>query len=184
MKKYQVKDVMMDEYVGLEAKVEIGSKEYDIAEQVHETENGIERGGSDCYFFINGEENPNLSDALPVESEEEGKELYKSIIDNMMLLYRIKEMEEKFGSVEFEGEKYILTQDAYLYGPVDNAAYFANAIKVGDDPNDGGFIPLYEVKWEIIYPDTEDEGDRCDWEHPVDVRYNGLDTNVEDGLVY
>lgn len=185
MKKYQVKDVMMDEYVGLEATVEIDGKDYDIAEQMEEKEDGdIYRGGADCYYFINEKENPNLSDALPVESEEEGKELYKSIIDNMMLLYRIKEMEEKFGSVEFEGEKYILTQDAYLSGPVDNAAYFANAIKVGDEPNDGGFIPLYEVKWEIIYPDTEDEGDRCDWEHPVDVRYNGLDTNVEDGLVY
>jgi len=87
MKKYQVKSVDMDEYVGLEAKVEIGSKEYDIAEQVHETENGIERGGSDCYFFINGEENPNLSDVLPVKDEEEGEELYNSIIESMIELY-------------------------------------------------------------------------------------------------
>lgn len=87
MKKYQVKSVMMDEYVGLQAKVEIEGKEYDIAEQVHETENGIERGGSDCYFFINGEENPNLSDVLPVENEEEGEELYNSIIESMIELY-------------------------------------------------------------------------------------------------
>lgn len=87
MKKYQVKSVDMDEYVGLEAKVEIDGKEYDIAEQVHETENGIERGGSDCYFFINGEENPNLSDVLPVEDEEEGEELYNSIIESMIELY-------------------------------------------------------------------------------------------------
>ena len=87
MKKYQVKSVDMDEYVGLQAKVEIEGKEYDIAEQVHETENGIERGGSDCYFFINGEENPNLSDALPVENEEEGEELYNSIIESMIELY-------------------------------------------------------------------------------------------------
>ena len=87
MKKYQVKDVMMDEYVGLEATVEIDGNDYDIAEQVHETEDGIERGGSDCYFFINGEENPNLQDALPVESEEEGRELYNSIIESMIELY-------------------------------------------------------------------------------------------------
>lgn len=88
MKRYQVKDVMMDEYVGLEAKVTIGGKKYDIAEQMVETEDGIERGGADCYFFINGEENPNLRDALPVESEEEGEELYNSIIESMIELYK------------------------------------------------------------------------------------------------
>lgn len=87
MKKYQVKSVDMDEYVGLQAKVEIEGKEYDIAEQMIETEDGIERGGADCYFFINGEETPNLSDALPVEDEEEGEVLYNSIIESMIELY-------------------------------------------------------------------------------------------------
>ena len=86
MKQYQVKNVEMDEYVGLQAKVEIEGREYDIAEQMVETEDGIERGGADCYFFINGEENPNLSDALPVENEEEGEELYNSIIESMIEL--------------------------------------------------------------------------------------------------
>ena len=116
MKKYQIKSVDMDEYIGLEAKVTIDGMIYYIAEQMVETEDGIKRGGADCLYFINGEENPNLSDALPVGSEEEGKELYKSIIDNMMLLYRIKMMEKEFGSVEFEGEKYIFTQEAYPKG--------------------------------------------------------------------
>lgn len=87
MKKYQVKSVDMDEHVGLEATVEIDGKDYDIAEQMVETEDGIKRGGADCYFFINGEENPNLSDALPVEDEEEGEELYNSIIESMIGLY-------------------------------------------------------------------------------------------------
>ena len=87
MKKYQVKSVDMDEHVGLEATVEVDGKDYDIAEQMEKGEDGIERGGSDCYFFINGKENPNLSDALPVESEEEGEELYNSIIESMIELY-------------------------------------------------------------------------------------------------
>lgn len=177
MKDYKVKNVYMDGDIGLRATVTIDGKDYDIAEQMEEMEDGdIYRGGADCCYFINEKENPSLSNAFSVESEEEGEELYKSIIDNMMLLYGIKEMEKKFGSVEFEGEKYILVQDAYPCGSVDNAAYFANAIKVGDEPNDGGFVPLYEVKWEITYPE--------EWENPVDVRYNGLDTNVENGLLY
>lgn len=150
MKKYQIKSVDMDEYVGLEAKVTIDGMNYHIAEQMVETEDGdIKRGvydDIDCLYFINGEEAPNLADVLPVESEEEGKELYTSIIDSMMLLYRIKMMEKEFGSVEFKGEKYIFTQDAYLYGQADNAVYFTNAIKVGDKPNERNLIPLYEVK--------------------------------------
>ena len=87
MKKYQIKSVKMDEYVGLEAKVTIDGMNYHLAEQMVETEDGIKRGGADCYYFINGEENPNLSDALPVESEEEGEELYNSIIESMIELY-------------------------------------------------------------------------------------------------
>ena len=67
----------------------------------------------------------------------------------------INDMEKEFGSVEFEGAKYILIQDAYLsnrdrYG---DAAYFANAIKVGDTPDDG-YVPLYTVEWEITNSET------------------------------
>lgn len=87
MKKYQVMDIYMDERVGLGATVEIAGRDYDIAEQVCEAEDGIERGGADCYFFINGEENPNFSDVLPVEDEEEGRELYNAIVLSMIALY-------------------------------------------------------------------------------------------------
>jgi hypothetical protein len=87
MKEYQVKDVMMDEYVGLKATVEIDGNDYDIAEQVHETEDGIERGGSDCYFFVNDNENPDFSDVFPVEDEDEGRELYNAIIESMIEKY-------------------------------------------------------------------------------------------------
>ena len=86
MKNYEIENVIMDEYVGLEAIVKIEGKEYKIAEQVEKTDEGIERGGADCYYFINGEENPNFSDVLPVEDEEEGRELYNSIIESMIEL--------------------------------------------------------------------------------------------------
>lgn len=60
----------------------------------------------------------------------------------------INDLEKKFGSVEFEGAKYILIQDAYLSneGGYGDAAYFANAIKVGDTPDDG-YVSLYTVEW-------------------------------------
>lgn len=87
MKSYEIENVMMDEYVGLEATVKIEGKEYKIAEQVEKTDEGIERGGADCYYFINDEENPDFSDALPVEDEDEGRELYNAIIESMIEKY-------------------------------------------------------------------------------------------------
>ena len=41
MKSYEIENVMMDEYVGLEAIVKIEGKEYKIAEQVEKTDEGI-----------------------------------------------------------------------------------------------------------------------------------------------
>ena len=96
----------------------------------------------------------------------------------------INDMEKKFGSVEFEGAKYILIQDAYLdnegYG---EAAYFANAIKVGDT-QDNGYVPVYTVEWGIINPETEDEADACDWDTPADVRDDGATLGIKDGHIF
>lgn len=97
----------------------------------------------------------------------------------------INDMEKKFGSVEFEGAKYILIQDAYLsnrdaYG---DAAYFANAVKAGDTPDDG-YVPVYTVEWEIINQDTDDEADACDWDAPYDVRDDGAMLDLEDGHIF
>lgn len=92
----------------------------------------------------------------------------------------VESMKKDFGSVEFAGEEYILIQDAYL----DGTEYVADAIKVGDEPDEDGYVPIYKVEWEIIYPDTEDEGDRCDWENPAEVRGAGAKFNLEDGSVF
>lgn len=97
----------------------------------------------------------------------------------------INDMEKRFGSVEFEGEKYILIDDAYIDGPVDDAAYFAYAVKAGEAPDDDRYLPLYTVEWEIINPATDDdESQACDWENPVDVRDDGATINLEDGHIF
>lgn len=96
----------------------------------------------------------------------------------------IGKMEKKFGAVGFNFTKYVLIQDAYLDGTGDDAAYFADAIKASDEPDEDGYIQIYEVEWKIINPEAEDEGDRCDWEHPVDVDATGERFNLMDGLVF
>lgn len=92
----------------------------------------------------------------------------------------MEKMEKDYGYVEFGGEKYVLIQDAYL----DDTEYVADAIKAGDKPDEDSYVSLYKVEWEIIYPETEDEGDRCDWENPTDVSAIGAKFNLEDGSVF
>lgn len=101
----------------------------------------------------------------------------------------INDIEEKFGSVEYKGEKYILIQDAYLsnkdaYG---DAAYFANAVKAGDTADDGYvpvYVPVYTVEWKIIHPEAENEEDACDWDSPADVRDDGVVLDTEDDYTF
>lgn len=101
----------------------------------------------------------------------------------------MESMEKKYGSFEYEGEKYILIEDAYLDdifidGQEGRSAYLADAIKPGDSPDEDGYIPLYKMEWEIINPEMEDESDRCDWEAPADVRDSGARFNINDGSIY
>ena len=92
----------------------------------------------------------------------------------------VMEMKKDYGYVEFAGEEYVLIQDAYL----DDTEYVADAIKADDKPDEDGYVTVYKVEWEIIYPDAEDEGDRCDWDNPAEVREAGAQFNLEDGSVF
>lgn len=101
----------------------------------------------------------------------------------------MESLEKKFGSVEFEGKKYILIQDAYIDdvcidGQEGHTAYFADAIKDGDHPDEDGYFSLYTVEWEIIESQWEDEGNRCDWDNPVDVRITRSMYNIEEDSVF
>ena len=92
----------------------------------------------------------------------------------------MESMKKDFGSVGFDGKEYILIQDAYIDGTV----YVADAIKADDEPDEDGYVPLYKIEWEIIYPEMEDEGDRCDWDNPADVGKAGAKFNLNDGSVF
>lgn len=75
------------------------------------------------------------------------------------------------GSFEQNGQTYVLLQQAYIDGPWDDAAYFATAVKIGDEITDGT-TPVYKVEWEITNPywqEAEDESYNCDWENPITV---------------
>jgi hypothetical protein len=67
-------------------------------------------------------------------------------------------MKKHFGTVIFEGRLLYLQQDAYLDNDANGeAAYFASAIDEKEEF-------MYEIKWQIINEDCQDESDACDWD--------------------
>ena len=86
----------------------------------------------------------------------------------------IETLKEEFGSVEYEGNVYVLTQDAYLEYNANYDWTFYTALALRADEYGPDFDdPAYMVEWDIIRPDAEDEGDACDWDTPCAVKYVG-----------
>lgn len=83
-----------------------------------------------------------------------------------------------FGVFDFDGNTYVLTQDAFLF---DDGNYRAEAFKVGDEIDEDGYAPTYTVVWEVIEgcEHLEDESMRCEWSNPADVVATGADAEVK-----
>lgn len=63
------------------------------------------------------------------------------------------------------GKRFVLMQEAYLAG-MGRGHYEASAFCPDDAPDEDGFIPVYEVYWDILDdydPECGDEGGACDW---------------------
>ena len=74
------------------------------------------------------------------------------------------------GYFEQDGKTYVLLQCAYAdNNSQQEAAFFADAVKLGDEIVDG-VVPTYMVEWEIVNPDADDDGDACDWDNPISVK--------------
>ena len=83
------------------------------------------------------------------------------------------------GTVEYEGETYILLHDAergehYTAGgdPIDS--YDTVAVMLGDDIDVLGNCPQYTLVWKIDDDyDPESAADPCDWDEPYEVYLSG-----------
>jgi len=82
------------------------------------------------------------------------------------------------GTFEQDGQTYVLLQQAYAdNNKHQEAAFFATAVKIGDEIVDG-LVPTYMVEWEIIDHDTEDDGNACDWDNPISITaYSDVDVD-------
>lgn len=107
-----------------------------------------------------------------------------------------KANEKEYGTVEFGGKTYILTQQAYCnnYGTDGGVRYYAHAV-AADDADDATYKVVWDTteEWDNhqsggeehpreydddnneIYPNgmscnfCEDESNACDWDKPVNV---------------
>ncbi len=57
--------------------------------------------------------------------------------------------------------KITLQQEPYLDGTPDEPYFTALAI----DENGN----QYDIIWDIVNPESDDDGDRCDWDNPSDI---------------
>ena len=82
----------------------------------------------------------------------------------------ISKIAERYSTVEYFGETYVILDDAYLENDsFGEAVYFANAVKINDEIDGDGYAPLYQIKWEIINPEAEDGADACDWDYAENI---------------
>ncbi len=65
-------------------------------------------------------------------------------------------MIKDYSSLDYKGKTLTLMQDAYLDGDCDGNGYYT-AHAIDDDDND------YQIFWEIINHDCEDQSSACDW---------------------
>lgn len=85
----------------------------------------------------------------------------------------VAEYEEKFRSVEYEGDTYVLLEQAYIHYSGSKARYLAEAVKLGEEIAEDGngnpcTVTTYLLSWVPVegWEENEDESDNCDWKNP------------------
>lgn len=122
-----------------------------------------------------------LADALEITLDELCRKENKMTIDMMI---------KKNGKTSYDGKTYVLTQQAYIDGPVDADPYYkATAICPEDGINEDGLYDVYDITWyptqEWLDSDRDDEGWACDWDAPENVRKTNLGYDLaDDSVVY
>lgn len=89
----------------------------------------------------------------------------------------IEMMSKEYGDIACNGKHYVLVQTAYIDGPVEAPVYRACAICSGDEQDEDGLYPVYDIEWEPteewLAGDMDDEGDACDWDDPSEITKTG-----------
>lgn len=73
-------------------------------------------------------------------------------------------MTADYGTTTYEGVSLTLTQEAY----------FDRNYEIGENVYRAGAVDAagnkWEVEWDLVVPDCDDESLACDWDHPIRAR--------------
>jgi hypothetical protein len=108
-----------------------------------------------------------------------------------IIMKTIEELEKEFGTVKFDGNTYIMLDQAHAdnYGAPARVVYEAPAILKGAKPDAYGYVDLYTLRWELTDwarehgEEIEDESEYCDWDNPNDCIKDGTGYNVSTGVI-
>lgn len=128
-----------------------------------------------------------------IECDEDGEEVGINPMEMAVEPFRdledvLEQMKKKNGFfIDEYNDTYILTQQAYIDGPVDAPYFTAMAINENEGTDSFGLFPVYEVVWypiaEWLAGDQDDEGDACNWDKPDEITENCGGWDPEDGRI-
>lgn len=79
---------------------------------------------------------------------------------------------EKNGTFELDNRNYVLAEQAYLTGTIEDPHYEAHAYCCEDELDEYGDQPVYLVRFDLLEefdPENTDEESACDWDEPSSV---------------
>jgi hypothetical protein len=155
--------------------------------------NGKIYGKADNYSVFLDNERVSITnvEAAEIESYQEAKEAYDQKVKEIEKIYLIRakdrekgkimtsnnDLEKKYGSVNYDGVKYVMEEDAYYSYDDHGGHYQASARRVPPIIDDAGDEVSVMVLWDIRddYDQMEgaEESDACDWGKPASVHIGG-----------
>lgn len=84
-------------------------------------------------------------------------------------------LKEDYGDIKTKDGEYIIVNEVPYYDSIykghNKQEYYKGiGIKIGDEIDSDGFVPAYELKWDI---NDENKIPPCNWDKPKEINENG-----------
>ena len=98
-----------------------------------------------------------------------------SIVTSHSLARELLNKPDGFITISAKDGEYIIVNEVPYYDSIykghNKQEYYKGiGIKIGDEIDSDGFVPAYELKWDII---DENKIPPCDWDKPKEINENG-----------
>lgn len=94
--------------------------------------------------------------------------------------------EDFAATIKYEGGEYVqvIDMDTLSYDADRGESYWeAIAVRLGDEIDEDGWAPIYNIIWYLDHPDKTDGDEVDDWESPSDIEANVGEIRISDGRI-